>query len=227
MADAAGLSRSDRRSRDSPYQDITQASWTRRRRACRREPASVARGRRWWLRGVTRAGVDAGKTAVERRSRRWRGSCRRSRASVRSLHRVRRPRAGGRPHPRSRAPPTIVVSLTRAREAAECPFRYFLRAGPRGGGDREGERDRDVWLDPLIRGSTLHDIYAALLRRCRDAGAEPALEQDQAWLQQARTADAGRTRARDAGAVGRGEGARDARLPRRPRAVPGWGNRDR
>ena len=32
----------------------------------------------------------------------------------------------------------------------------------------ERERDKDVWLDPLTRGSELHDLYAALLRRCRD-----------------------------------------------------------
>ena len=42
------------------------------------------------------------------------------------------------------------------------------------------ERDKDVWLDPLTRGSELHAVYAALLRRTRD---EPSSHQeDGAWL---------------------------------------------
>jgi ATP-dependent helicase/nuclease subunit B len=39
-----------------------------------------------------------------------------------------------------------------------------------------------VWLDPLTRGSELHDVYAALLRRCRDAGRRPDLKKDEGWL---------------------------------------------
>jgi ATP-dependent helicase/nuclease subunit B len=46
----------------------------------------------------------------------------------------------------------------------------------------EGERDKDVWLDPLTRGSALHDIYATVLRRCRDAGPRPDLKKDGPWL---------------------------------------------
>ena len=54
-----------------------------------------------------------------------------------------------------------------------CPFRYFLK---RGLGIRpvdDSERDRDVWLDPLTRGSELHDLYARMLRRCRDEKRRP------------------------------------------------------
>jgi CRISPR/Cas system-associated exonuclease Cas4 (RecB family) len=46
----------------------------------------------------------------------------------------------------------------------------------------DGERDKDVWLDPLTRGSELHDIYAALLRRCRADGRRPDLARDGDWL---------------------------------------------
>src|SRR6185295_14812587 len=74
----------------------------------------------------------------------------------------------------------------------ECPFRFFLK---RGLGIRpldERERDRDVWLDPLTRGSELHDLYASLLRRCREAGRCADEQQDGAWLKdlsQARLAE--------------------------------------
>jgi ATP-dependent helicase/nuclease subunit B len=45
-----------------------------------------------------------------------------------------------------------------------------------------GERDRDVWLNPLLRGSLLHDLYAGLLRRCRAANRRAATKDDGAWL---------------------------------------------
>jgi ATP-dependent helicase/nuclease subunit B len=84
------------------------------------------------------------------------------------------------------------LSVTELENAAECPFRFFLK---RGLGIRpvdERERDRDVWLDPLTRGSELHDLYASLLRRCRDAGRCADEHQDGAWLKdlsQARLAE--------------------------------------
>ena len=46
---------------------------------------------------------------------------------------------------------------------------FFLK---RGLGIRpvdDRERDKDIWLDPLTRGSELHELYAVLLRRVRDA----------------------------------------------------------
>ena len=73
-------------------------------------------------------------------------------------------------------------SVTELESAASCAFRHFLK---RGLGLRpiEGrERDREIWLDPLTRGSELHDVYAALLRRCRDAARRPSLEADAEWL---------------------------------------------
>ena len=61
----------------------------------------------------------------------------------------------------------------RAREGGGCPFRFFLKRGLGLRPVDERERDKDVWLDPLTRGSELHDLYAALLRRCRDDGRRP------------------------------------------------------
>jgi len=78
--------------------------------------------------------------------------------------------------------PSNSFSVTDLESAAQCPFRFFLK---RGLGIRpvdEGEREKDVWLDPLTRGSELHDIYAALLRRCRSEKRRPHLQQDGAWL---------------------------------------------
>ena len=63
-------------------------------------------------------------------------------------------------HPRS--------SVTELEQLAECPFRFFLKRGLGVRPIDEGERDKDIWLDPLTRGSELHDLYATLLRRVRD-----------------------------------------------------------
>ena len=74
-----------------------------------------------------------------------------------------------------------IYSVTELERAAECPFRFFLKRGLglRLSGDRE--RDKDVWLDPLTRGSELHDLYAALLRRVRDEGRRVEAG-DAAWM---------------------------------------------
>jgi ATP-dependent helicase/nuclease subunit B len=74
------------------------------------------------------------------------------------------------------------ISVTELERAAECPFRHFLK---RGLGIRpldDRERDRDVWFDPLRRGAELHDLYALLLRRCRNSGRRPDQQQDGEWL---------------------------------------------
>jgi ATP-dependent helicase/nuclease subunit B len=43
------------------------------------------------------------------------------------------------------------------------------------------ERDKDVWLDPLTRGSELHELYAVLLRRARDENRR-VTKTDGQWL---------------------------------------------
>jgi ATP-dependent helicase/nuclease subunit B len=135
---------------------------------------------RWWLAGVTRAGaasrgavlahfpsLSAGVRAEEARQ---------TDAFTEFDGYV--PAAGAALDPCGSA----VVSPTQLEEAAECPFRFFLRRGLQIDAIESGERDRDAWLDPLIRGSLLHDLYAALLRRCRDAGRRATLPDDAAWL---------------------------------------------
>jgi hypothetical protein len=74
-----------------------------------------------------------------------------------------------------------VYSVTELEKAAECPFRFFLKRGLGVRPVDDRERDKDIWLDPLTRGSELHDLYAALLRRTRDEGRRPN-KGDGTWL---------------------------------------------
>ncbi len=77
--------------------------------------------------------------------------------------------------------PKTVFSVTELEKAAECPFRFFLKCGLGVRPVDERERDKDIWLDPLTRGSELHEVYAALLRRARDENRRPNID-DGAWL---------------------------------------------
>ena len=73
------------------------------------------------------------------------------------------------------------TSVTSLEEAATCGFRYFLKRGLRLDTVDDGERDEDVWLGPLVRGAELHDLYAAAMRRIRDANRRPQKD-DLQWL---------------------------------------------
>jgi ATP-dependent helicase/nuclease subunit B len=84
--------------------------------------------------------------------------------------------------------PEAVVSPTQLEDAAACPFRYFLRRGLGVDAIESGDRDRDLWIDASLRGSLLHDLYARLLRRCRDAKRKPSVAEDRAWLRDAAAA---------------------------------------
>jgi RecB family exonuclease len=77
--------------------------------------------------------------------------------------------------------PQNLFSVTELERAAECPFRFFLKRGLGVRPVDEPEREQDIWLDPLTRGSELHELYAALLRRTRDEDRRPSKE-DRAWL---------------------------------------------
>ena len=77
--------------------------------------------------------------------------------------------------------PGTVSAVTELEKAAECPFRFFLKRGLGLRPVAVRARDRDVWLDPLTRGSQLHDVYAVFLRRVRDEQRRPTLK-DADWL---------------------------------------------
>jgi ATP-dependent helicase/nuclease subunit B len=137
---------------------------------------------RWWLRGVVTAGERAGRAAVLHHFPLLAAGVRadEGRRSVRFTEFDGYVPEAGRVLDPCAA--DVVVSPTQLEEAAQCAFRHFLRRGLRINAIETGERDRDVWLNPLIRGSLLHDLYAALLRRCRDLERMPTLAEDRDWL---------------------------------------------
>ena len=157
-------------------------------KSCVPELSSDALGEAgWWLNGVVRAG-DAAKGAVlsqypdlaeglhagdERASDRF------------TEYDGYVPAAGQVLDPCAREGP---VSPTQLEGAATCPFKHFIERGLGVRALEDDDRDTDTWLDPATRGSELHDLYALLLRSCREEGRRPRLPQDREWLRdQART----------------------------------------
>ena len=75
------------------------------------------------------------------------------------------------------------ASLTHAaanRRGVSLPL--FPRAWTGSRSVDENDRDTDVWLDPMLRGRELHDLYAAMLVKCRDEKRKPNLGTDLPWL---------------------------------------------
>lgn len=138
---------------------------------------------RWWLHGVTRAGAGARDAVLAHYESLGAGAraeaARESTAFTEFDGYV--PAAGPALDPCN---PDRVVSPTQLEEAASCPFRYFLRRGLRIEAIETGDRDRDVWLNPLLRGSLLHDLYARLMRRCRAEQRSVVPARDRDWMVQ-------------------------------------------
>ncbi len=136
---------------------------------------------RWWLRGVVRAGEQARPAVLARYAALGAGE------TARDVRRSPQftpfdgyvPAAGP---VLDFCAPGAVVSATRLEDAAACPFRHFLRYGLGVDALETGERDRDVWLNPLLRGSLLHGLYADLLRRCRTGTRRATVPDDRDWL---------------------------------------------
>ena len=65
---------------------------------------------------------------------------------------------------------------------ANCPFRYFLEKGLGVEPPNDDEPDTNQWLDPMTRGSLLHDIYRDFLRTLRTANRRAsATDWDSLW----------------------------------------------
>src|SRR4029077_15143298 len=135
------------------------------------EPKSAVPGDRdaalsasaWWLRSVAgtgKKGVRVVDAAFENIAQGRLAEARRDGATFTEFDGYV-PQAGPALDP---CAPGNVYSVTELEKAAECPFRFFLKRGLGLRPVAERDRDRDVWLDPLTRGSELHDVYAALLR---------------------------------------------------------------
>jgi ATP-dependent helicase/nuclease subunit B len=132
----------------------------------------------WWLASLRAAGAGA---------RRSRGLPRWPRA------RPRRPPATAPASPKRRwvseagpvldpSAPGRVVSATTLERLAGCPFRHFLERGLGVLPVDDEEPDPDAWLDPLTRGSVLHDLYARFGRERRGREVRLDLRRDGARL---------------------------------------------
>jgi ATP-dependent helicase/nuclease subunit B len=71
-----------------------------------------------------------------------------------------------------------VTSATTLERAAKCPFSYFLQEGLGVRPIDEGPSDTDVWLDPMTRGSELHELFARFMRALRAEKRAPHLKRD-------------------------------------------------
>lgn len=143
-------------------------------------PTESPSGGRWWLHAAARAGPDARADVLGAFPHLAQGDrAETARESDRfTEYDGHVPEAGVALDP---AQPDMVVSPTQLEGAAACPFRHFLRRGLGVEAIETGERDRDIWLNPLIRGSLLHDLYAEFHTRCRDDNRQPN-EGDVTWL---------------------------------------------
>jgi ATP-dependent helicase/nuclease subunit B len=65
------------------------------------------------------------------------------------------------------------VSPTSLESLAKCPFAYFLQRGLGLYSTEDAEPDPDVWIDPMTRGSILHELYATIMREIRDKKETP------------------------------------------------------
>ncbi len=65
--------------------------------------------------------------------------------------------------------PGITVSATRLELLAACPFAYFLNYILGVSKPDELEYDQTRWLDPMQRGTLLHEIFCVFMRRLRDS----------------------------------------------------------
>jgi hypothetical protein len=144
-------------------------------------PSSAMDEAGWWLNGLTNVGKD-GRTAVLRHYPTLANGIRaeEERESPQFTgYDGFVPAAGIMLDPCTREQ---AVSATQLEDAAECPFRYFLQRGLGIDAVDDGEREHESWLDPRIRGSELHDLYARLLRRCRDEHRCPNIASDLEWF---------------------------------------------
>lgn len=69
--------------------------------------------------------------------------------------------------------PERVLSATQFETLANCPFAYFIRYILRIEAPDEPTYDPGVWLDPMTRGSLLHDIYCQYLREVKHGSLSP------------------------------------------------------
>lgn len=163
----------------SSYPDLLEALGTPV--SCVPESASSALGPAgWWLDGLKRGGTTGRGPLLREYSALQLGidadTQRQSPAFTEFDGFV--PEAGAVLDPCAREKP---LSATQLEGAAECPFRHFLQRGLGLAAVDDGAREQDLWLVPLIRGSLMHDLFARMMRRCRDANRRLTSKDDLEW----------------------------------------------
>ncbi len=76
--------------------------------------------------------------------------------------------------------PEVVLSASRLENLGACPLRYLYQTVLRVRPPDDLELDPDRWLDPLARGSLLHEVFERTLRLAGERGVkphDPALEE--------------------------------------------------
>ena len=71
-----------------------------------------------------------------------------------------------------------VMSASRLETLGTCPMEYFFKYVLGVEPPEEIEIDPNVWLDPMQRGSLLHDVFCEFMTRLREAGRLPELRRD-------------------------------------------------
>jgi ATP-dependent helicase/nuclease subunit B len=64
-------------------------------------------------------------------------------------------------------------SASRLQELAKCPFSYFLRSVLYLEPPKSIERDASRWLDPMMAGSLLHEVFRQFFEKITEAGEKP------------------------------------------------------
>ena len=136
------------------------------------EPSQALSDAGWWLAGLRRADASALPAVREGFPALAQGAAAEAArdSDEFTMYDGLVPEAGLRLDPRGSG---TVVSPTSLEDLAKCPFRYFLQRGLGLDAVDDAEPNPDVWLDPMTRGSIMHDLYATIMREIRDRKETP------------------------------------------------------
>jgi ATP-dependent helicase/nuclease subunit B len=76
------------------------------------------------------------------------------------------------------APAGPIVSASRLETLGQCPLRYFFRYVLEIESPEELGIDPGIWLDPLARGSLLHEVFESFLKEVIERGDIPVADRD-------------------------------------------------
>jgi ATP-dependent helicase/nuclease subunit B len=138
----------------------------------------------WWLRRLTENEkvANAGELLARHAPHLTRGrvAAAARREPVFTAWDGRVPAAGADLDPSAKA--GKVLSSNGLEAAGACPLRFFFRYGLEIGPPEEIVVDPSRWLDPLARGSLLHELFEEFLRGLIDGGRAPSFDKDREAL---------------------------------------------